>query len=136
MRSIALLLPGSPLAAQPVWPRSARLAVVAALLLPLAGCLDLLDSGDDGPNQPPTAYITMPQQGAVVEVDQPFQLVGYGEDPDDEDSQLGYVWTLAGLGEVIELSRLASDMVTVSQTGPDLVLTLTVTDPHGASASD
>ena len=111
-------------------------ALLLALLLPLAGCLDLLDSGDDGANQPPTAYITMPGQGATVEVDQPFQLVGYGEDPDGEDSRLGYVWTLSGLGAVIELSRLASDMVTVSQTGPDLVLTLTVTDPHGASASD
>ncbi len=112
------------------------IALLLALLLPLAGCLDLLDSSDDSPNQPPTAYITMPGQGAVVEVDQPFQLVGYGEDPDGEDSRLGYVWTLSGLGAVIELSRLASDMVTVSQTGPDLVLTLTVPDPHGASASD
>ncbi len=112
------------------------IALLLALLLPLAGCLDLLDSGDNGANQPPTAYITMPGQGATVEVDQPFQLVGYGEDPDGEDSRLGYVWTLSGLGAVIELSRLASDMVTVSQTGPDLVLTLTVTDPHGASTSD
>ena len=112
------------------------IALLLALLLPLAGCLDLLDSGDDGANQPPTAYITMPGQGATVEVDQPFQLVGYGEDPDGEDSRLGYVWTLSGLGAVIELSRLASDMVTVSQTGPDLMLTLTVTDPDGASASD
>jgi PKD repeat protein len=112
------------------------IALLLALLLPLAGCLDLLDSDDNGANQPPTAYITMPGQGATVEVDQPFQLVGYGEDPDGEDSRLGYVWTLSGLGAVIELSRLASDMVTVSQTGPDLVLTLTVTDPHGASTSD
>ena len=112
------------------------IALLLALLLPLAGCLDLLDSDDNGANQPPTAYITMPGQGATVEVDQPFQLEGYGEDPDGEDSRLGYVWTLSGLGAVIELSRLASDMVTVSQTGPDLVLTLTVTDPHGASTSD
>ena len=60
-------------------------AVVLALLLPLAGCIDLLDSDDGGEsNLPPLAQIVRPTPGERLEAGVEFQMVGSGTDPDGD----------------------------------------------------
>ena len=107
-----------------------------ALLLPLAGCIDLLDSDDGGgSNQPPQQpQIVRPTPGERLEAGVEFQMVGAGTDPDGD--ALAYLWTLEGLGEPRELGREAIASATIEQAATDLRLVLTVSDPHGASQSN
>ena len=107
-----------------------------ALLLPLAGCIDLLDSDDGGgSNQPPQQpQIVRPTPGERLEAGVEFQMVGAGTDPDGD--ALAYLWTLEGLGEPRELGREAIASATIEQAATDLRLVLTVSDPHGASKSN
>ena len=110
-------------------------AVVLALLLPLAGCIDLLDSDDGGEsNLPPLAQIVRPTPGERLEAGVEFQMVGSGTDPDGDP--ISYLWTLEGLGEPRELGREAIASATIEQAATDLRLVLTVSDSHGASHSD
>ncbi len=111
-------------------------AVMLALLLPLAGCIDLLDSDDGGgSNQPPQQpQIVRPTPGERLEAGVEFQMVGAGTDPDGD--ALAYLWTLEGLGEPRELGREAIASATIEQAATDLRLVLTVSDPHGASQSN
>ncbi|MEE3276645.1 MAG: PKD domain-containing protein [Candidatus Thermoplasmatota archaeon] len=111
-------------------------AVMLAFLLPLAGCIDLLDSDNGGgSNQPPLQpQIVRPTPGEMLEAGVEFQMVGAGTDPDGD--ALAYLWTLEGLGEPRELGREAIASATIEQAATDLRLVLTVSDPHGASQSN
>lgn len=106
---------------------------LALVAICFSGCLDSNEESDK--NTAPEALIMMPRQADVVEAGKPFTIDGSASKDADGD-ELQYRWTLAGLGNPIDLSTKVSDTVIIDSPGKDLVLTLLVQDTGGLTGQD
>jgi len=110
-------------------------ATFMVAMMCFGGCLD--DSEESETNLAPEALILMPRQASVMEAGKPFQIDGSAStDPDGDDLDLQYMWTLSGLGNPIDLSTKMSDLIVIDTPGNDLVLTLMVRDSGGLTGQD
>lgn len=111
-----------------------RLRELFVTLLVLAGCQD---QGVKPVNGPPSAAITFPDDGGVVDAEVPIQLTGVVGDIDDPVDLLSVRWTVDG-AEVCAPAPDASGLVfcEVTLDEGEHELELAVTDPAGAVTTD
>lgn len=111
-----------------------RFRRLVVTVLVLAGCQD---QGVKPVNGQPSAAITFPDDGGVVDAEVPVLLSGVVGDVDDRVDQLSVRWTVDGAeicAPAPDASGLVSCEVTLDEGGHDLKLA--VTDPAGAVATD
>jgi len=110
-----------------------RVALLVTLLVAvLPACSDDGNGGPTEPNQPPTAEITSPQDGAAFQEGEDVTFEGSGSDPEDGALTGGsLVWESDLDGEI----GTGESFTTSSLTVGDHTVTLTATDGDGATGT-